>query len=142
VFDGLTAYDGALLLCALATCFAIAYFDARMCQIPAHLLLILAGLGIAWSIMQACIPMSLVPIGLGMGGLALVNSCWKRVIGSGDLLLFMALGLYIPIAILGEFLILCGAFGAVSCAILRKRTCPFAPAMVLAAVTALVLYMK
>lgn len=142
MFDCLTAYDGALLFCAFGLSTAIAYTDARTRQIPVHLLLILAGIGVVWCIKQAYIPVSLIPIGLSMAGLALVNRYWKCVIGGGDMLLFLVFGLYIPITILSQFLILCGVFGSISCAILQKRGGPFAPAMVLAAFISLISYMK
>ncbi|MDR0631448.1 MAG: prepilin peptidase [Holosporales bacterium] len=141
MFDGLTLGDAVLLGSAVGAGLAIAYSDARTSQIPAYLLVLLATIGAIWCVKQSYIPMSLIPIGMGVGVLELINRCWKRVIGVGDLLLFLATGLYVPVTILGTFFVLCGVLGGVTCAVLRKRACPFAPAIVISAIATLLLYM-
>lgn len=109
-FEGL-AFDAADLLvlaASLLVSLAIIYFDSREQQFPLALCVGLTFLGILWCIKQTFIPLSLIPLSLGMGAIFLYNRLVREILGSGDLLLFMISGLFLPMNELGLFLVLAG----------------------------------
>ncbi len=114
-FEGL-AFDAADLLvlaASLLVSLAIIYFDSREQQFPLALCVGLTFLGILWCIKQTFIPLSLIPLSLGMGAIFLYNRLVREILGSGDLLLFMISGLFLPMNELGLFLVLAGGLGLV-----------------------------
>lgn len=111
MLDGLDGMDIALLAGAAFLSVGIAYADFRTRQFPLVLWGGLTAVGLAWCLKQGFWPVALVPIGIGAGALFLWNRFVKRVIGEGDLLLFLTAGLFLPVTELDCFLVLAGLGG-------------------------------
>jgi hypothetical protein len=133
MFDGLDGLDKILLAIAFFCSVSISCEDLRTRKFSVSPLLGLATMGVAWCIKQSFIPVALIPIGCGMAILVAVNHFWKQVISEGDMLLFLVTGLFIPICLLSEFMILCGVNGLIIGAVMKTRNIPLALAILLSA---------
>lgn len=149
MFDALSfdVFDGLLLAAVLLVSGIIAYSDWKTQTFPLYLWLVYTALGGAWCVKQAFIPLSLIPLGLGLGLMALYNHYVRGILGYGDILLLLSSGCFIPMDELGLFLILCGGFGVLQFAVLRltgrtSQRIPFSGSILAAMMTAFVLILK
>lgn len=130
--------------CILFFCFIlsllISYSDIKTKTFSFFHWMIFTALGIGWCFDQSFIPISLLPVSFVMAIMKLFNIFKKKVIGDGDILLFLTISLFIPFDLLSLFLILCGFFGFVTSVIVKKISVkedssnlqlPFAPAILL-----------
>ncbi len=103
--------------------FWLAWMDLRYQQLPLIGLLLVAVLSF-WE--STHIDTALF---LGLVGLFCF---WRKMCASGDVLLFMTLGLWVPLVALPTFLILAGIFIASTGFVLQKNRFPLAPPLFLA----------
>ena len=133
----LDGIDAVILLAVAGVGVFIIREDIRSQSFPFGLWLLFTGLGISWCWKQSFIPLALVPLGLGMGCIFLYNHFVREILGSGDLLLFLSSGLFLPMDDVSLFAVLSGALGLVGFAsrrLLHKREAriPFAGSILVA----------
>jgi hypothetical protein len=136
--------DIVILISAGLSGAVIACCDVKYYKFPTFLLAILFCAGTAWCVKQSFIPISIVPLGIGMLALSLWNNLKRPVIGNGDMALFVIAGFFLTLDVISFFLICCGIFGIITHIIMgivasQSRRLPFAPSILLStAVTFLV----
>lgn len=125
--SGLNFWDGVVLISTVLVCLWITLEDIQHQQFPLILWLVFTLLGGLWCWKQTFIPLALAPLGLGVGCIFLYNRCVHEIMGSGDLLLFLSSGLFLPMNEISFFVVLAGAFGLVGFGlrkILHKKDTP------------------
>lgn len=109
----LDVVDVFILLSVIIVSVFIVREDLRSQEFSLDLWLVFTGIGLLWCWKQAFIPLSLAPLGLGVGCIFLYNHFVREILGSGDLLLLLSSGLFLPMDDVSLFAVLSGALGLV-----------------------------
>jgi Flp pilus assembly protein protease CpaA len=125
LFCSFDLLDLAILLGVIACSIAIAFYDFKFRSFPVWLLLLLVFISIAWCLKQKFTPVSILPIGLAMIVVALINHYFTRIIGNGDIFLFLISGVFVPVYRISTFVMLCGIIGVCTSIAMRTRIIPF-----------------
>jgi hypothetical protein len=133
LFSGLDFFDLTILSIVFICSAVISFYDFKYRSFPCYLLFVLALDGIVWCFKQSFIPIAILPIGLALAIVCVINHCFIKIIGNGDIFLFLIAGLFIHIHRLSTFVILCGLIGVCIYATMRTRVIPFSFAILLAA---------
>lgn len=138
--------DYILLSFVLILSCIISYFDIKSRQFPFILWLFLTIIGIIWCFKQDFIPLTFIPIGVGMSILSLYNHFIKKVIGIGDILLFLTTSFFIPLSELSLFMIICGISGFLTYGIMKinrinNDRLPFSGAILFSMILTFCLYL-
>lgn len=111
MFQALDGWDGLLLFGVVLVSAILSWQDLKTRQFSLVLWIILTALGVLWCLKQAFFPLTLLFMGLCAGLLALANRFIRPIIGTGDLLLFLTAGCFVPFPKISLFFILCGLGG-------------------------------
>jgi hypothetical protein len=84
-----------------------------------------------WCFKQAFIPVAIIPICLTMTIIAIINLCFVKIVGNGDIFLFLISGFFVQVNRLNTFVILCGLIGVCTCIAMRSKIIPFSFAILL-----------